>query len=675
MLYRRPFFRFLVFLFLLFSQIFVYTAESAPALDTAKDLVCRLIDSGQTSKAATITDKLIADNSGNSSLPKVISDIADYRAKRYDYAGAKALYNRLIQLYPQEDYSKQAGLKILKTDILGKIEIGSLGDAESDVGQLIAEHSKNSHFSRALYDIAKGYAKRGYYGRAKSLFERQIKLCPADYFTDKAKFEQVKSDILSKFETGDSAAADGLLKNAASNYSNKIHLSEVLYLAADKYEENYKYGQANALYNQALQAGPGSPCGIKARLEPKKIDIYKNIDNSDFDSAENLTEKLIAEHSKHSYLPEVLYNIAGYYTKCCNYERAKKLYLRLIELYPGDIFSSRAGVEIALLDIRAKIAMGVFKLAELEQLQSKYEKNAFLARRFYELGYYCLDNNNYDAAISILGLVCNQFLDSCYYYGRAKITYDTAKICKEIEAGGLSAAQTAITKLKQNYSAYYYLPNQLYLIAKIYSDHGYRDQSYALCDELMNMGESKYAIYGSIQKCRLDIHSHLGVNDLVGAKQLFNEFKSSHAGSLFLEEGILNFAGEFYDRGMQLEDSNSKNCLREAVTICQAEKLDESETDFIRAQSYVLLGEGFLKLGDYSQSAYYFQKLADQYPDSRYAWHAQFMVGQVYENMIKAGQISESEGYPLVRVAYTNVLKKYPYCKAAPAAKALLDTD
>jgi TolA-binding protein len=672
-MYKRPFFRFLVYIFLLSSQIFVYTAKSAPPPDAAKGLVRRLMDSGQASRAAAITDKLIADNPTNPDLPEIITEIADHRAKRYDYSGAKALYNRLIQLHPQDDYAKQAALKISKLDILSKIEIGSLNSAENEVEQVITKHSKNSHYSRAIYDIAKMYAKRGYHNRAKALFERQIKLCPADYFTDKAKFELVKSDILSKFEAGDSAGVDNLIKKTSNRYSRQIHLSEVLYLAADKYEENHKYEQAKAFYNQALQAGPGSPCGNKAKLEPIKIDIYKSIDDGDFTSADDLVETLIAKHPKHSYLPEVLYNIAGHYTKYSNYECARELYLRLISLYPDDAFSSRAEVEIALFNIRSNINRGTFKLAELEQLQEKYGKSAFLARRFYELGYYCLDNNN-DTAISILGLVCSQFSDSPFYYGRAKITYDTAKIYREIEAGNLTEAQAAVARLKNDYAGYYYLPGQLYLVAKAYSNHGYRDQSYILCNELIKMDGNKYAVYGDIQRCRLDIYSRLQSYDLVGAKQLFNEFKSTYADSLYLEEGILNFVQEFYERGASTEGDASKDYLSEAIKICQSENLPESKTEFIRVQSYVLLGDSYLRLGDYAQSADYYQRLVDQYPDSRYAWHSQFMVGQAYENMIKTGQISKSEGYPFVREAYSNVLKKYPYCKAAPAAKTLLNS-
>ncbi|MDD5010747.1 MAG: tetratricopeptide repeat protein [Phycisphaerae bacterium] len=673
-MYKKPFFRFMVFMFLLFSQIFVYTAKSAPPPGAAKGLVRRLMDSGQTSRAAAVTDKLIADNPGNPALPEIITEIADYRAKRYDYAGARALYNRLIQLHPRDDYAKQAVLKMSKLDILGKIEVGSLSSAESDVERAITEHSKNSHFSRAMYDIAKMYAKRGYHNRAKLLFERQIKLCPADYFTDKAKFELVKNDIRLKFETGESAAVDDIVRDTASNYPGHTHLPEVLYLAADKYEENYKYEQARALYNQAVKANPGSPYSVKAKLESIKIDIYESIDNGDFVSAENLTENLIAKHRKHSYLPEVLYNIASYYTRCCNYERAGKLYSHLIELYQEDAFSSRAKVEIALLDIRSKIGSGTFKLAELEELQGKYEKSAFLARRLYELGYYCLDNNNYDTAIAILGLVCNQFPDSYFYYGRAKITCDTAKICKEIKTGSLSEAQTAIVKLEQDYAGYYYLPSQLYFIARVYSDNGYRDQSYALCDKLIKMGKSKYVAYGNIQKYRLDIHLHLQADDLAGAKRLFNEFKANYTNSLYFEEGILNLVQVFFEIGLRSDNDFTNDCVRNAILMCQAEKLPDSETGFIKAQSCILLGAGFLRLGGYVQSAGYYQKLVGQYPDSRYAGHAQFMIGQAYEKMLETGQISELQAKPLISSAYRKVVGRYPNCEAAVTARAKLAT-
>lgn len=651
-------------------------------LDISKATACKYIDHSRCSEASALAEKLLADNSKDPYLPKVVARIADYAVTRHYYVEAKALYNRLIQLYPQDDEASQASVKVFKIDILAKIDSGKLKSAESDIEQLISNHLKNSHFGRALYDIAKRYMERGYFDQAKALAQRLAKLCPWDAFADRTKLEIFRYDISSKFEMGD-FAVEGLLKDVSDRFPSHSYLLTIYSFAADRYTRNYKYDKAEALYNKILGITPtNSSEGSKAALELAALDIYKKINSGDYNSADSLIEKLIAKNPQQAYLPEVLYNIARYYStryhsECFNHERAKKLYLRLIELYPEDNYSSEARVEIAALDIKAKIAMGAFELAqkEFEQFKNSYGKGVFMARKCHDLGDYCLVLDNYDAAISMLESVVRQFPDCYYYHTRAKMRCDTAKICKEIKTGNLSNAQKAIAKLKQDYAENYRLPGELYFIAEAYSLNGHRDLSYALCDEIIKVGKTDYVESSKIHKYRLDIYSRLEANDLDSAKKLLNQFKSEYESSSYLQGGLIELAEEFYEKALRTKDESTvSNCLNVAIDICKDKDIIENPSGAIRGQAYSFLGDSYLRLNDFTKSISYFQKLVDEYPDNHYSWNAQFMIGQIYEKMVKANLLSKSEGDPLIQTAYTNVLKNYPYCKVATTAKSWLDS-
>ncbi len=670
-MYKRPFFRFLIFVFLISLQTFVYAVEDIPGLEITKKQIDKLIDSGKSSAAAAMEDKIIADNSKHPDLPKIISDMADDRAKLpcHDYGRAKALYKRLIKQCPQNNYAKRAGLEVSKIDIFSKMETGKLKSAGGDVEQMIAGNSDNPYLSEALYDVAVRYTKRYYFDRADALYNRLIELCPADSFTEKAKFEQIKNNLFSKFKRGESV--DGILNDTVAQYPNHKHLPRVLYFAADKYEENYNYEKAKALYKQTLMANPDSSYGRKSTLELVKVDIYEKISDGDFASAHNLTEKLITEHPTHPYLPEVLYNIADYYRKCRNHKRAKQVYSRLIALYPEDRFSARGQVEMALLDIRSKMSMGTFDPAagELERFINGRQKDYLLARRCYELGYNCAYAHDYESAISVLETVCRQFSEYSYYYGRAKIRYGAVKICKDIKAGNLTEAQKGIKKLKNDYAGCYYMSGQLYFIARVYLHCGYPDQSSALCDDVISMGQGKYVTHSNMFKSRLNIHSRLKTGDLAGAKQIVSEFKSKYAGSLHLTEGILELAEEFYTKGLHGEGDNA-DYLKETIAICQGQ--ETAETDF-QIQSLRMLADSYFKLGDFAKSASYYQKIVDEYPDSYSVWHIQFMVGRAYQRMLKAGGISEEqEAVGRIKTAYQKLLENYPDCQAAKIAQRWL---
>jgi len=663
-----------VFLFLLSSQIFVYAAKPAPGLDKTKNKICKLVDFGKLSEAAAMGDKLIADNSTDPNLAKIISNIADYHSKRYNYGRAKALYNRLIQLYPQNDYANQAGLKLVKLDILAMIKSGN---AEPAIEQLIANHSGNAHFAGALYDIAFEYSSARQFDKAMNLYRRLIKLRPQDNFAEKAKYNLIKDEIYSKFENGD-FAIDGLLTNATS--TNNARLPELLYTAANKYTTHYKYGQARALCNQIIQKSPEGTYGRRASLSLKKLDIYEKIDNGDFASAEDLAEKLIAEHAQDKYVPRVLYDTANYYVKCRNYKRARKLYSRLISLYPEDQYSARSDKEIAALDIRSKVVRGEYKSAykALEKFINKYEKDSRLARTCYFLDVYCwkrcLDTRDYEAVIPIAELIYRRFPEFNHYNARVdvKLIYETVKVSKEIVGGNLAKAQKDIAKIKRDYAGSFGLPQALYFIAEQYSKKGYIDQSYALCDEVINTSEGKYATYCDFHKWSLDVRSLLESGDTAGAKQKISQFKSKYADSPYMQKGLISLVGEFFDKGLLSEDDSFKDYLREAIAMCEAEGLIKADTPGRRHFIYSMLAESFLKLGDFARSASYYQRVADEYPDKAYAWHAQFMAGRAYEEMQQTGAISKEQAAVQIKSAYQKLLQEYPKCKSAKIAQKWL---
>ncbi|MBN1788419.1 MAG: tetratricopeptide repeat protein [Sedimentisphaerales bacterium] len=666
-MYKRYFFKLLPLVSLLFLQTFVYAAEDIPGLGTAKKRIDKLVDSGKASQAAVVEDEFIINHSNPSDRPKIISDMADSRAKLpcHDYGRAKALYNRLIQQHPDDNYAKRASLKIPEIDIFSKIETGKLGSASVDIEQMITNDPNNPYLPETLYDIAVRYTKRYYFEQADTLYQRLIENYPSESCAEKAKFERIKNTLFSKFKKGE--PIESILSDTAAQYPNHEHLPGVLYFSADKYEENYRYDKAKALYNQTIATDPNSSYGQKSILELKKIDIYEKISSGDFTSAHNLTEQLIAGHQTHYYLPEVLYNIADYYRKCRNHERARQVYSRLIGLFPNDRFSARGQIETALLDIRAKMAMGTFDPAagEIEQLKSTRQNDYLLSRRCYELGEYCLYNYNYEAAISVFQVVRQQFPEYSYYYGRAKLGYDTAKICQKISNGNLADAQADIAQLKRDYAGYYYMPGQLYFIARAYLYYGHQDMSRALCDEVINMGQGKYAVHSEMFKYHLDIRSHLQANDLTGAKQILDEFKSKYADSLYLEEAILDLAGEFCDMGCRNEDSNSNTYLEEAVAICR--EYEPVDANF-KIRFLSVLAQSQYRLGNFAESASCYQKIADTYPDSCLVWSAQFMAGRAYEDMLNAGGISEQQANTKIKAAYQKLLEKYPDCAVAELA-------
>jgi polyhydroxyalkanoate synthesis regulator phasin len=55
------------------------------------------------------------------------------------------------------------------------------------------------------------------------------------------------------------------------------------------------------------------------------------------------------------------------------------------------------------------------------------------------------------------------------------------------------------------------------------------------------------------------------------------------------------------------------------------------------------------------------------------AGSAQFKIGYIYEQMVKAGMISEEQAKPLICESYQAAVAKYPDCQASKTAQQRLE--
>ena len=73
-------------------------------------------------------------------------------------------------------------------------------------------------------------------------------------------------------------------------------------------------------------------------------------------------------------------------------------------------------------------------------------------------------------------------------------------------------------------------------------------------------------------------------------------------------------------------------------------------------------------LGQYQKGIEYFQKILDDWPSSKYALDAQFLIGVYYKELRDSGVLTPSKANPKIEQAYETFIKKYPDDGRAPFA-------
>jgi tetratricopeptide (TPR) repeat protein len=74
------------------------------------------------------------------------------------------------------------------------------------------------------------------------------------------------------------------------------------------------------------------------------------------------------------------------------------------------------------------------------------------------------------------------------------------------------------------------------------------------------------------------------------------------------------------------------------------------------------------ELAEYTKGIEYYQHILDNWPDYKYAWHAQFLLGRYYEKLQKTGALPKSEAEAKIDGAYEAVIEEYPHCRLVPGA-------
>jgi TolA-binding protein len=122
-------------------------------------------------------------------------------------------------------------------------------------------------------------------------------------------------------------------------------------------------------------------------------------------------------------------------------------------------------------------------------------------------------------------------------------------------------------------------------------------------------------------------------------------------------------------------DRKAPNFQQKAIVILEKVMNDLPRREAVPgmyAEVYCCAGDCYTELKDYTKALGCYEKMVSDYPNYQFAWHAQFMIGSLYQNLKVAGLISREEADAKTRNAYRVLIEKYPDCAAAANAKQWL---
>lgn len=134
---------------------------------------------------------------------------------------------------------------------------------------------------------------------------------------------------------------------------------------------------------------------------------------------------------------------------------------------------------------------------------------------------------------------------------------------------------------------------------------------------------------------------------------------------------------EYYNKAARKDregfEEQARNYYRKAITLREKIIQELSPSAFTAPAYYTAAVIYSQELHEYSEAIEYYQKVVDNWPDYKYAWHAQYFIGMYYEKLRDSGGISASKANPKIEAAYRAVIENYPDSSSAKHAARKLD--
>jgi TolA-binding protein len=113
------------------------------------------------------------------------------------------------------------------------------------------------------------------------------------------------------------------------------------------------------------------------------------------------------------------------------------------------------------------------------------------------------------------------------------------------------------------------------------------------------------------------------------------------------------------------------SCLDKFEMVIQKFPEDATNTPL----AYHMAGECYASFGEYQKTLDYFEKVCQTWPGYEFAWHLNYMVGDLCKQLVASKAMSKSDADALTAAAHKRLLELYPNSPAAKAVRPKSNTN
>lgn len=516
------------------------------------------------------------------------------------YREAEALYKDILKDYPSGSYALagQKGLVIVYNAWHKQAE------AEAAFQELIDKFSEDDGIAKAIDHIADQHRQSGRYEAARELYKYIVARWPQAEHAAEAQ----RGAILASVKLGDDPNAEAGINKLLTDFAAHKGLVITLDSLGDAYRASGKPHRAQALYQYVVDHWPDSDRAAEAQAGVARACIQAG----DQAAAEAAVARLLADFAASEHIAKAVWLVAGEYRFAEQHSKALELCRLVVENWPSSTAAIGAQASVAglyiLLGDDPNAAAAVDKLigdyGQSEQIAGAVEK---IAAQYSEMG-------NQDKASELYRYVVEHRPES-----ERAIWAQMGLVMSRIRAWDLDGAEAELQGLLGGFGAHDDLAEVIHEIVEEYRNTGAHQAGRSVFGYLL---ENQSASETTILELQVGVAlSNIKLGELDKADAAVSRLIADHKDHADLGKALFQIAEEYLYAG------------RHAKTIELLELIlrDYGQMEFrARSELPFVLGTCYEHLQEYDKAIDYYKKTLEQYPDSKFAAQAAYMIGWIY---------------------------------------------
>ena len=430
--------------------------------------------------------------------------------------------------------------------------------------------------------------------------------------------------------------------------------------------------KALGYYTYAMDNWPETADAMRAQLGLVKV----NIALGNLSQAQAAYDALLAQFSEHEHLPEAVYEVANAYQEL-DPQRGLEIHEYAMSTWPDynnwDYENDAIIPQKNLIVLRIAVGDEAGAQAAYATLLTKFSSHENIPEAVYEVAD-AYGETDPQKALELYEYAMNTWPDYDNWMNRNDaILQQMNLLLAKLKLGDKAGADTVCENIISNFSEDYNIAKVVNEVADAYLSSGEHEKALELYEYAEQQGtDTGRGIWAVVALLNSGI---VMGDDPNTERERVDELLMDYSEDPELAMAVFTVGQQYYRQAFVKENEGDNTKAREhfqnAIALCKGitEVLPESTTGLIAAENCHLIGETYRRLGQFDEALQQYLTVVVNWPEYNHTWQVKFLIGECFERLKQAGTIPKSEADLAARLAYEQVLRDYPDCPAAKAAR------